>query len=189
MEPPQPPVLPIPVVYCAMSPKAPCPVGPRGRPAAILALPPEDAWPSPDTLITRRQLAELYGVTVEVIRAWERRGKGPPKVTNLKRGDFSPALYRCEETRAWLEDMVAAQDVAAFTRPSPAEPLDPVVDERALKAETPARVRQLESQLADDERVVAERRVGSHWCALAEGDEPFVSNVVTRSRPGRYWGS
>ena len=168
-----------------------CPVGPKGRPAAILASPPEDAWPPPDTLITRRQLAELYGVTVDVIRAWERRGKGPPKVTNLKRGDFSQALYRCGEARVCLEDMVAVQDAAvgAFTRLSPAEPLDPVVDERALKAETPARVRQLESQLADDERVVAERRVGSHWCALAEGDEPFASNVVTRSRPGRYWGS
>jgi hypothetical protein len=31
--------------------------------------------------------------------------------------------------------------------------------------------------------------VGFGWCTLAEGDEPFVSNVITRSRPGRYWGS
>ena len=92
--------------------EAPCPVGPKGRPAAILALPPEDAWPSSDTLITRRQLADLYGVTVEVIRAWERRGKGPRKETNLKRGDFSPVLYRSGEARVWLEDVVAAQDAA-----------------------------------------------------------------------------
>jgi hypothetical protein len=92
-------------------------------------------------------------VTVEVIRAWERRGKGPLKVTNLKRGDFSPALYRCGEARAWLEDAIAAQDaaVAAFTPPSLAEPLDPVVDERVPKAKTPVRVRQLESQLIEDE--------------------------------------
>src|SRR5215469_18317359 len=96
-----------------MSLAAPWPAGPKGRPAAVLALPREDAWPPPDTLITRRQLAELYGVTVEVVRAWERRGKGPPKVTNLKRGDFSPALYRCGEARAWLEDAVAAQNAAA----------------------------------------------------------------------------
>jgi hypothetical protein len=54
----------------------------------------------------------------------------------------------------------------------------------------PARVRQLESQLIEDEPVVPLQSVGSVWCALAEGDEPFVSNFVTRgSRPGRYWGS
>jgi hypothetical protein len=176
-----------------MSPAAACPLGPKGRPAAILALPPEDAWPSPETLITRRQLAELYGVTVEVIRAWERRGKGPPKVTNLKRGDFSPALYRCGEARVWLEDMVAAQDEGvadASAPPSPAEPVEPVIDDRETrKAKAIARVRQLESGLIEDEPVMPGRRVSSHWCALAEGDEPFASNVVTRSRPGRYWGS
>ena len=175
-----------------MSLAAPCPVGPKGRPAPVLALPPEDAWPLPDTLITRRQLAELYGVTVEVIRAWERRGKGPPKVTNLKRGDFSPALYRCGEAKAWLEDMVAAQDaaVAAFTPPSRAEPLDPDVDDRAAsKPKAPAPIRQLEGQAIEDEPVAPEQRVSSHWCALAEGDEPFASNVVKGSRPGRYWGS
>src|SRR6516225_9798353 len=85
----------------------------RGRPGASLTLPDEGAWPSPETLLTRRELAALYSVTVEVIRGWERRGKGPPKVTNLKRGDFSPALYRCKEARAWLEDMIAVQDAAA----------------------------------------------------------------------------
>jgi hypothetical protein len=30
--------------------------------------------------------------------------------------------------------------------------------------------------------------VSSGWRALAEGDEPFASNVLSRSRPGRYWG-
>ena len=175
-----------------MSLAAACPVGPKGRPAGVRALPPEDAWPPADTLIIRRQLAELYGVTVEVIRAWERRGKGPPKVTNLKRGDFSPALYRCGEAKAWLEDMVAAQDaaVAAFTPPSRAEPLDPDVDDRAAsKPKAPAPIRQLEGQAIEDEPVAPEQRVSSHWCALAEGDEPFASNVVKGSRPGRYWGS
>jgi DNA-binding transcriptional MerR regulator len=138
-------------------------------------------------LITRRQLAELYGVTVEVIRAWERRGKGPPKVTSLKRGDFSPALYRCREARAWLEGMVAAQDAAAAAFASPAEPVAPIIDDRATrKAKALARVRQLESRLIEDERA---QNVGSGWRALAEGDEPFASNVITRSRPGRYWGS
>ena len=150
------------------------------------------SWPPLDTLITRRQLAELYGVTVEVIRAWERRGKGPPKVTNLKRGDFSPALYQCREARAWLEDMVDAQDAAAtvFTPPSHSEPPEPVVDNRAArKAKVPARTRQLESQVVEDEPVEPARRISSHWYAVAEGAESFASNVVTRSRPGRYWGS
>jgi hypothetical protein len=114
-----------------MSLTPPYPVGAKGRPAAILAVPPEDVWPQPDTLITRRQLAELYGVTVEVIRA-------------------------CRETR---------------------------------KAKALARVRQLESQAIEDEPRVPVQSVSSGWCALAEGDEPFASNVVTRSRPGRYWGS
>jgi len=175
-----------------MSLAARCPVGVKGRPAAVLALPPEGVWPPPDTLITRRQLAELYGVTVEVIRAWERRGKGPPKVTDLKRGDFSPALYRCGEARVWLEDIVAAQSatVAAFTPPSPAEPVEPVVDDRETRmAKVVARVRQLESQLIEDEPVVLAQRVSSNWCAVAEGDEPFASNVVERSRPGPYCGS
>jgi len=173
-----------------MSPAAPCPNGPKGRPAAVLALPPEDAWPPPDALITRRQLAELYGVTVEVIRAWERRGKGPPKVTNLKRGDFSPALYRCGEVRAWLENAVAAQDEAAavFAPPSPAEPLEPIVDDcQTHKVKAPARVRQLENQAIEDEPVQPGRGAGSHWCAVAEGDEPFASNVVRRARPAQFW--
>jgi hypothetical protein len=62
--------------------------------------------------------------------------------------------------------MVAAQDAAAaaFTPPSPAEPLDQVVDERAaLTAQAIARVRQLESQLIEDEPVVPAPRVSSHW--------------------------
>ena len=56
--------------------------------------------------VTRRQLAELYGVTVEVIRAWERRGKEPPKVTNLKRGGIFRRLYT-GAGKLRLEDMVA----------------------------------------------------------------------------------
>ena len=175
-----------------MSLAAPRPVDPKGRPAAVLALPPDDAWPPPDTLITRRQLAELYGLTVEVIRAWERRGKGPPKVTNLKRGDFSPALYRCGEAKTWLEDIVAAQTaaVAAFTPLCPAESPEPVVDEPAASRAKPiTRVRQLEGRLVEDVPADPGRRVSSNWRTLAEGDEPFVSNVVRRSRPSRYWGS
>ena len=175
-----------------MSLAARCPVGVKGRPAAVLALPPEGVWPPPDTLITRRQLAELYGVTVEVIRAWERRGKGPPKVTDLKRGDFSPALYRCGAARAWLEDAIAAQDAvaAAFTPPSPAEPPEPAVDEHAArKAKAITRVRQLESQLIESEPGELVQSMSSGWRALAEADEPFASNVRKRSRPARYWES
>ena len=39
------------------------------------------------------------------------------------------------------------------------------------------------------EGVEPARRISSHWYAVAEGAESFASNVVTRSRPGRYWGS
>ena len=139
-------------------------------------------WPSPDTLITRRQLAQLYGVTG--------RGKGPSKTTNLKRGDFSPALYRCGEARTWLEDAVAAQDEAAAVF-APVLPADPVVDDRETrKAKAPlARVQQLESPRIENEPSVPVQSVGSGWCALSTGDEPFASNVAPRSRPGRYWGS
>ena len=174
-----------------MSFTAPCPAGPKGRPAAVLALPPEDAWPLPDALITRRQLAELYGVTVEVIRAWERRGKGPPKVTKLKKGDFSSALYRCREAKAWLEDMVAAHNAAAAFAPQlPAEPVAPVTDNRAArKAKALAGIRKVESKLIEDQPIEAAQRVNSGWCVLAEGGEPFASKVVKRSRPARYWGS
>src|SRR5262249_7050662 len=149
------PFCPSPVLECLMSLAAPCPAGPKGRPATVLALPPEDGWPSQETLITRRQLAELYGVTIQGIRAWEHRGKGPPKVTNLKRGDFSRALYRCGEVKAWLEDMVAVQNAAAaFTPPSSAEPVGPIVEDfETRKAKMPARVRQLESQAVEDEPI------------------------------------
>jgi hypothetical protein len=88
-----------------------------------------------------------------------------------------------------LEDAVAAQAEAAavFAPPSLAEP---VIDDRAArKAKAPARVRQLESQAVEDEPGERVQNVSSGWCALTEGDEPFASNVVTRSRPGRYWGS
>jgi hypothetical protein len=112
-------------------------------------------------------------------------------VTNLKRGDFSPALYRCAEVKSWLEDMVAAQDAAAALTPLlPPEPVEPIIDDRAArKAKAQVRIRQLESQAVEDEPVVPVQSVGSGWCALAEGDEPFASNVVRGSRPARYWGS
>jgi hypothetical protein len=171
-----------------MSLTPPCPAGQKGRPAAVLALPPDDAWPASDTLITRRQLAELYGVTVKVIRAWERRGKGPPKFAQPPRDGFSEVLYLCADARDWLLGAIAAQnETAVVTPPSPAEPVAPVIDHRvARKAKAIAHVQQLESQRIEDERA---QNMGSDWCALAEVDEPFASNVVTRSRPARYWGS
>jgi hypothetical protein len=88
--------------------------------------------------------------------------------------------------------VVATQDaaVAAFTHPPYTKPPEPVVDDRAApKAKALARVRQLESQLIEDEPVEPVQSVSSGWHALAEGDEPFESNVVKWSRPARYWGS
>ena len=93
--------------------------------------------------------------------------------------------------KSWLEDMVAAQDAAAALTPLlPPEPVEPIIDDRAArKAKAQDRVRQLERQRIEDEPGVPAERRGSGWRALVEGDEPFASNVVTRSRPGRYWGS
>ena len=88
--------------------------------------------------------------------------------------------------------MVAAQDAAAVASspPSPAEPVEPVIDDReSRRAKAIARARQPESQLIEDEAVVPGRGVSPNWRALAEGDEPFASSVVKRSRPARYWGS
>ena len=79
--------------------------------------------------------------------------------------------------------MVAAQDAAAVASspPSPAEPVELVIDDRATrKAKTIARVRQLENRLIEDEPVEPERRASSHWRALADGDEAFTSNVLRR---------
>jgi hypothetical protein len=55
--------------------------------------------------------------------------------------------------------------------------------EAALNRAVPARTEFLEPEEP------AAGPVSSGWCALAEGDEPFPSNSVTRSHPGRYWGS
>jgi hypothetical protein len=88
--------------------------------------------------------------------------------------------------------MVAAQKAAAaaFIPSSPAEPVEPVIDDRETR--TPKAitgVRQLESQLIEDEPVEPELRVGSNWRALAGADEPFASNVVRPSRPARHPGT
>jgi len=42
---------------------------------------------------------------------------------------------------------------------------------------------------AEPARTVVDQSSRSGWRAVAEGDEPFASNVVARSRPGPYWGS
>jgi hypothetical protein len=84
----------------------------KGQPAAVLALPPPEAWPPPEQLLSRAALAELFGVSVAVIRAWERRGKGPPRAF----AQGQEPRYRCGEAREWLEREVARQE--AFARVS-----------------------------------------------------------------------
>jgi hypothetical protein len=150
-------------------------------------MPPEDAWPSPDTLINRLQLAELYGVTVPVIRGWERRGKGPRKVAQPPRDGFSEVLYRCADVREWLEKEVAKQKALEPKLQPEIPPRHPDVlcrTELVLN-----RMKEAERVQAEPAPTAVDHFSGSGWRALVEGDEPFASNIVTRSRPARYWGS
>lgn len=146
----------------------------RGRPAALLGLPPDDAWPPPDTFINRQQLAELYGVTVEVVRGWQRRGRGPPRIAAGKRGDFTAALYSVDKAKAWLIDAVAEQAAAkqdtAAAKSQP--PLLPVVEYAAAPPTEPI----------DTSLLVQES-----WNELDDADEPFPSNERRQSSSGRYW--
>ena len=83
-----------------------------------------ESWPPPETLLTRVQLARLLGVKRETLKAWDYRGKGPPKVA---KGTFcrsgtrtEPALYRCRDVLEWLELRTRRPvEVAAGAPPQP----------------------------------------------------------------------
>src|SRR5262249_47676284 len=77
-----------------------------------------------------------------------------------------------------------AREGAAWRVPSPS-PLSAVDDREAGKAKALVRVRQLERQSTEDEPIASVQRMNSGWRALAEGDEPFASNVLSRKHPVR----
>jgi hypothetical protein len=142
----------------------------KGRPAAVLALPPADAWPPPETLISRAALAELFGVNVPTFRGWERRAKGPPRAF----AQGQEPRYRCREAREWLEREVRRQE--AFER-----------------------VSRLLSELAEepvDELVEPEPADHTTFVPLfaERDDEPFADPFAAAGRraptqPRRYWTS
>ena len=138
-----------------------CIPGRKGRPPAVLALPPPDAWPSPEVLLARAALAELYGVSVRVIRGWERRGKGPPRAF----AHGQEPRYLCREAREWLEWESRRQE--AFERVSrclatlieepeepPVEPVQPPpqpVERPEVRATEPGRPAQPVWEAVDDD--------------------------------------
>jgi hypothetical protein len=125
----------------------------KGRPAAVLALPPPIAWPPPETLLSRAALAELFGVSVPTFRGWERRGKGPPRAF----AHGQEPRYHCREAREWLDREVRRQE--AFERVSrylatlmeaPEEPPAEPVEQPEVRAPKPARPAQIVWEADDD---------------------------------------
>jgi hypothetical protein len=53
-------------------------------------------WPTDDTVITTRQLANLLSVTPATIRRWKGAGTGPPSY-----GRGAQTLYRCQDVKEW----------------------------------------------------------------------------------------
>jgi hypothetical protein len=56
-------------------------------------------WPTPETLITTRQLAELLGAQPETVRKWKQAGTGPPPAPN---STGKQTWYRCSDVRKWV---------------------------------------------------------------------------------------
>jgi hypothetical protein len=142
------------------------------------SIPPE-AWPAPDTLLSRSDLCRLFGVSREVVRAWDRRKIGPPL---SQKGVFKDqkhrAAYIAGEVRAWYERQKA----------TPVETLIAAVN---FDLSAPAQPSPAATELVEPPPAPVEYSVrGFEWCALDDGDEPFTCNN-RRSRPARsggYWG-
>jgi hypothetical protein len=155
-----------------------------------------ESWPPPETLLTRVELARLLGVKRETLKAWDYRGKGPPKVakgTFCRSGSRSaPALYRCGDVlqwleqrqrhRLWVETAIGAVPTQPASEPQPQpQPLS-VLTRPETAPESP-------------ELVVAEEQTGRpevvamhtwNWQAV-EDDEPFPSNSRRPGGSARYW--
>jgi len=151
------------------------------RMSSIRPLPsiPPEAWPAPETLLSRSDLCRLFGVSREVVRAWDRRKIGPPL---SQKGVFKDqkrrAAYKAGEVRAWYERQKA----------TPVETLIAAVN---FDLSAPAQPSPAATELVEPPPAPVEYSVrGFEWCALDDGDEPFTCNN-RRSRPARsggYWG-
>ena len=151
------------------------------RMSSIRPLPsiPPEAWPAPETLLSRSDLCRLFGVSREVVRAWDRRKIGPPL---SQKGVFKDqkhrAAYIAGEVRAWYERQKA----------TPVETLIAAVN---FDLSAPAQPSPAATELVEPPPAPVEYSVrGFEWCALDDGDEPFTCNN-RRSRPARsggYWG-
>jgi hypothetical protein len=161
-----------------------------------------ESWPPPETLLTRVQLAQLLGVKRETLKAWDYRGKGPPKVA---KGTFcrpgtrtEPALYRCGDVLEWL-----ALRTRHPVEVAPGAPAQPTPTQHPETARIPSghldvlcRTEVVLNRMKEAERLEPEPPVeaavvdtGSNWLA-AENDEPFEPFPCNSRRPGRsarYW--
>jgi hypothetical protein len=165
----------------------------RGRRPAVLRLPDEAAWPAPDTLINRKQVAALCGVTVPVLRGWERRGNAPRKAAQPPRDGFSEVLYLCSDVREWLDKEVARQRAA---EPDPANPYQTLsLHPPGLSGKDVVMLARLEAQvsaLPPEPPKVEQPPVsdlGRSWYTPAEDElsEPFPCNTRRPARSARYW--
>jgi hypothetical protein len=163
-----------------------------------------ESWPPPETLLTRVQLSRLLGVKRETLKAWDYRGKGPPKTA---KGTFcrpgtrtEPALYRCGEVLEWLEQRRRPVEVAPGTLAQPKPAPHPetakipsghldvlcrteVVLNRMKEAERLEAAPQVEPAVIDARSTSTP---SYDWRAAVELVEPFPCND-RRSRPARYW--
>jgi hypothetical protein len=165
-----------------------------------------ESWPPPETLLTRVQLARLLGVKRETLKAWDYRGKGPPKAA---KGTFcrpgtrtEPALYRCGDVLEWLalrtrRPVEVAPGALDQPKPTP-HPETTQVPPRHLdvlcRTEVVVnRMKEVERQDPSGGPMLPEPHTTAEsasfgWRTLDDGDEPFSSNRRT-VRPARYWGS
>jgi hypothetical protein len=149
------------------------------KPLGSIAIPAE--WPAPERLLRRAELAEFLGVTKEVIRGWERRGHGPPKVADGVFGRWEPVFYRAGDVREWFDR--AVRPVSPTAEPETA--LGPSIDER--RAAALRRVQELLATEAEEEPVAY-----TPIYDVGDDDEDFepfsqVGRAPRRRGPGGYF--
>jgi hypothetical protein len=160
-----------------------------------------ESWPPPETLLTRVELARLLGVKRETLKAWDYRGKGPPKVakgTFCRSGTRSaPALYRCGDVLEWLEQRARRPvEVGAPAQPKP-PPLPETAQVPPRHLDVLCRTEVVLNRMKEVERqnpqvklpepFATSEPAGSGWLALDDGDEPFARNDRRPGRTARYW--
>src|SRR5215472_16644630 len=75
----------------------------------LIQLPPPEAWPTSDELISRKELAALLQVPVPNIRWWEKTGLMPPKAPAPAEGVLTGlprVLWRGSDLQEWRERII-----------------------------------------------------------------------------------